>query len=53
MLFFGGRWLSLSQLHPALVAVGVESFRQENIIDQEWELRDDVETSGAAALGRL
>jgi hypothetical protein len=28
-------------------------FRQENIIDQEWELRNDVETSGEAALGRL
>ena len=27
-------------------------FRQENIIDQEWELRTDIETSGAAALGR-
>jgi hypothetical protein len=27
-------------------------FQQENIIDQEWELRDDLETSGAAALGR-
>jgi hypothetical protein len=28
-------------------------FRQENIIDQEWGLRNDVETSGEAALGRL